>query len=268
MSGLPVLHDIGAVWATKNHLLPVVASGATFIQNGMAYGTAVVGAGTYKLPDDGLPMYVRATGDVIVTTAAGVHVLSMSSGTRAEFIPISSTSWIVGGSFSTVGSIPIPLTAWREITSNDITNASGNGGVLATDTTPTLETVNGDTDGQLRMLWASSNSDAVATQVPLPPDFDPTQDLVLHIRGQVLGSDDEAVMSLDSFFNEGDTKVEDDSVAWNNDVSAIADRPITIAAADIPSNAATVSLELTPGTHATETLTIYSTWLTYKKKLV
>lgn len=72
--------------------------------------------------------------------------------------------------------IPIPLTSWREVSSNDIPAISdtpltddpaGMGGLLAKNTTPNLEFTNGDTDSALRLEWAASNSDPIATQIPL-----------------------------------------------------------------------------------------------------
>jgi len=70
------------------------------------------------------------------------------------------------------GFIPVSLASVREITTGAFINAAGNGGVLATDTTPILNTINGDTDGAWRLAWAASNSDAIGFQVPLPPDID------------------------------------------------------------------------------------------------
>lgn len=280
MSGLPTLHDIGGVIMTKNNVIQDPGTGNTFNQNGMAYGTATVGAGTYKLPDDGLPMYVRATGAVTINSLAGTTVAVLATGQIAECHPLTSTTWAAtifdtGSAASlkelettlltTQGFIDLPLDGWREVTSNDITNAAGNGGVLATDSTPTLEYVNGDTDSQIRVLWAGGNADALARQVTLPPDLDRTQPIVLNVRGVMGGENDAPVLDVDTFFNEGDTKVEDATAAWDNSVSV---RTATIASADIPANAATVSIEITPGTHATDAMVMYSSYLTYTKKLL
>jgi hypothetical protein len=274
MSVLPTLHDIGAVIMTKNNVIQDPGTGNTFNQNGMAYGTATVGAGTYKLPDDGLPMYVQATGAVTVTSAAAVTIVTLSSGQVGLFLPLTATTWactvlatgnIVTTLTSTQGFIDLPLDGWREVASNDITNAAGNGGVLATDTTPTLEYVNGDTDSQIRVLWAGGNADPLARQISLPPDLDRTQPIVINLRGVMGGENDAPVMDIDTFFNEGDTKVEDATAAWDNSVSA---RTATIAAADIPAAAATMSVELTPGAHATDAMVLYSSYVTYTKKLL
>lgn len=90
---IPVLHDIGAVHMTKNNVIQDPGTGGTFKQNGMAYGTATVGAGTYKLPDGGLPMFVQSTGAVYINSVAGVRAGYLASGQLGLFTPLSSTTW-------------------------------------------------------------------------------------------------------------------------------------------------------------------------------
>jgi hypothetical protein len=60
--------------------------------------------------------------------------------------------------------------------------------------------------------------------------------------------------------NEGDTKIEGVSAALS---SSFAEKTITIAAADIPVGAQTLSVELTPGSHTTDTIVLSSLWLEY-----
>lgn len=265
MSANTFLNDYGrALGPGGNHTIAAPSSGGTFKQKGMAFGTATVGTGTFKLPDNGLPMFVKTTGTATLTNFAGTHVVTMNTGQLQLLLPTSSTTWATLGG-SQAGFIDLPLSGWREISSNDVINAAGNGGVLATDTTPTLETVNGDTDGQLRVLWAAGNADALARQITLPTDLDRTQPIVVHFRGTMSDSNDTPVMDIDTFFDEGDTKVEDATGVWGPSVS---DRTATIAAADIPSSAATMSIEITPGAHASDTMALYASWLTYTKKVV
>ncbi len=73
------------------------------------------------------------------------------------------------------------------------------------------------------------------------------------------------MISADSYFNEADTKVEDDSTACG---SAFAEETITIGAADVPSGAQTLSVELTPGAHTTDTLKVSAIWLEYTRALL
>lgn len=260
---LPVLHDIGAAYMTKNNLIATPSSGGTFVQNGMAFGTSVVGAGTFVLPDGGLPMYVQATGTATITSVAGTTIGTLLSGNVKLFWPLSSTTWTSATFGTSQGFIPLPLTGWREITTNDIGNATNNGGVLATDTTPTLEYVNGNTDSQMRILWATSNVDPIATQITLPPDLDRTQPIVLNVRQVASGDTDLVKFELDSFFDEGDTLVSD--VVSDEATSTVANATATIAAADVPDTATTLSIEITPPAHTNDTLTIYATWITYTR---
>jgi len=161
------------------------------------------------------------------------------------------------------GFIPVPLTALREVVSNDVPNAAEHGGTLAKDTTPILEFISGDTDSCLRLNWAASNADPVMFQVPIPPDLDEAQDITLHCRIASAGTTNAVGFDVDSYFNEGDTKVED--ATQTNQTATYADKTATIAAADIPAGAATLTCELTPVAHATDALYLTAVWLTYKK---
>jgi hypothetical protein len=161
------------------------------------------------------------------------------------------------------GFIPVPLTSLREVFSNAITNIAGNGGVLASDTTPVLNFTNGDTDSALRVLWAATNVDPVIFQVPLPPDLDEASNVEVHFRAAMEGATDTPVISADSYFNEGDTKVEDDSAAVTG--TTYAEYIITIAAADVPAGAQTMTVELTPGAHGDDDLYMTAVWVEYQR---
>lgn len=160
------------------------------------------------------------------------------------------------------GFIPVPLASVRELSSGSFINAAGNGGILATDTTPILNTINGDTDGAWRLAWAASNSDLVGFQVPLPPDLDEASVVEIHLRAYMAGATDTPVISADSYFDESDTKVEDDSAALD---ATPTERIITIAAADVPAGAQTLSVELTPGAHTTDILYVTAIWVEYTR---
>lgn len=293
-TGHRFLTDYGkAISAGGDYVIAPPSSGGTFAQRGLAFGTSTVGAGTYILPDNGLPMYVRATGAVTITSAAPVTVATLASGQAALCIPLTSTTWAAtifdtGSSASleeletslttSLGVIPIPLTAWREVVSNDVAalgtaGTTGSGGVLATDTTPTLEYVNGDTDSSLRVLWAASNNDPLVTQVMLPFDCDVTQPLLFKANGIMSGATDAPVLSLDTYFRDGSgtvtSKIEDDTAAFSDAADTVV---ATIAAADIPVVASGIpvfiTVEITPGAHTTNTLALFGTYLQYTKKLL
>ena len=70
---------------------------------------------------------------------------------------------------------------------------------------------------------------------------------------------------LDTYFNEGDTKVQDSTttVAVSDVYTEVT---ATIANADIPSGAQTCTIELTPIAHDSDTLWCTGTWITYTKQ--
>lgn len=162
------------------------------------------------------------------------------------------------------GFIPVNLMAIQE---SDATNTVA---YLSVATTPILDLVNGDTDSALHINWVASNSDAIIFQVLLPPDFDDTEDLVLHIDCLIDAAtpativDTTAVINADSYFNVGDTKVSDASAAINSET--LVDRTITIAAADIPTSAKYLTIELTPDAHTTDVIEIYGMWFVYSRR--
>ena len=160
------------------------------------------------------------------------------------------------------GFIPVSLASVRELSSGSFLNAAGNGGILATDTTPILNTINGDTDGAWRLAWAASNSDEVGFQVPLPPDLDEASAVEVHLRAYMAGATDTPVIDIDSYFDEGDTKVEDASTALD---ATPTEKIITIAAGDVPAGAQTLSVALTPGAHTTDILYVTAIWVEYTR---
>jgi hypothetical protein len=72
------------------------------------------------------------------------------------------------------GFIPLALADAREVSSNATINAAGNGGLLASDTTPVFQRVNGATDKALRLNWAATNVDEITWSFAYPPDLDDT----------------------------------------------------------------------------------------------
>lgn len=132
-------------------------------------------------------------------------------------------------------------------------------------TTPKLDMANGDTDSGLLVTWAAENVDPVLFQVPLPPDLNTGKDLVIHLRAKMGGATDTPVINSDAYFNEGDTKVEDASAALG---AAYAEKTITIAAADIPAGAQTLTVELTPGAHDNDTIVLSALWIEYQAQLL
>lgn len=149
--------------------------------------------------------------------------------------------------------IGIPLFTVYE---SDATNAT----ILSGATTPTVDMANGDTDSGIVMTWVASNSDAIIFQTPLPPNLDVSADIVVHFRAKSGGATDTPTIASDAYFNEGDTKVEDVSAALG---AAYAEKTITIGNADITAGDQTLTVELTPGAHTTDTIVLSAIWIEY-----
>ena len=144
-------------------------------------------------------------------------------------------------------------------------NIAANGGVLASDTTPVLSAINDATDGCQRVLWAASNSDQVIFQTALPPDLNDAANIVVHVRAAMAGVTDTPTITVDSFFDEGDTKVVDATGAITG--ATYAEYTATIAAADFPASQ-TLTVGLTPGAHTTDTLAVTAVWIEYTRKVL
>ena len=127
-------------------------------------------------------------------------------------------------------------------------------------TDPILDMTNGDTDSALRWTWAAASVEEILVQVPLPPNLDVSADIVLHMRTAKDANANTVTLASDCYFNEGDTKVEDVTSTIGQ---AAAETTITIAAADVPAGAQTLTIELTPSAHAGDALYLYATWLEY-----
>jgi len=247
---------------------------------GIAVGAALYGVASGRVDDAGtgstlgIALEVATAQDDIIevavqatksTTAATVSVLD--SGAYFAQATVELVLAEIGLHINSVQAfIPVPLASIREAGTNDIINAAGIGGVMSKDSTPNFEYTNGDTDSALRLQWAASNSDPIVFQVPLPPDLDEAGDIVIHFRAAMAGAVDTPVISADSYLNEGCTKISDDSAAVTGTTPA--EYVITIAAADVPAGSQTLTVELTPGAHTTDTLEIYAVWIEYKRTLL
>lgn len=188
MSVLPTLHDIGAVIMTKNDVIQDPLTGNTFVQNGMAYGTATVGAGTYKLPDNGLPMYVRATGAVTITSATSVTVATLLSGQAALFIPLTSTTWaatIFDTGVDSEGTITVPL---MSITGED-------GTVLAKQATTTSGWTQLSNKNVVLNIPVNATNEAFSFSVSAPSDLDTTLPVYVDIFATKAADND--VLTID-----------------------------------------------------------------------
>jgi len=249
------------------------------VSSAIARGTLLYAAADGKVSDAssgsvlGVALEAAVTGKIIevaadyrkATTAAGTSLADTGTFTEAATVE-AALAEIYQDSKSVQCFVPIPLASLREASTFNVGNASANGGLLASDTTPILSAINGATDGCQILSWAASNGDQVVFQTPLPPDLDDTADLVVHFRTKSAGTTDAVGFTVDSFFNEGDTKVVDTSAT--NQTATWAEKIATIAAADVPAGAQTLTIGLTPAAHTTDIMYCSAIWLEYKRTIL
>lgn len=163
------------------------------------------------------------------------------------------------------GFIPLNLVDAREVSTNATINAAGNGGLLASDTTPILQRVNGATDKALRLNWAASNVDEIAWSFVYPPDLDEAQPVEVHVLAAMAGSSDTPVLTVGYFEGVGDTDAGGATAAVTG--VAVAEYSVSIAAVDVGLTPKAASVSLVPGTHGTDALYLYAAWIEYTRKI-
>lgn len=156
--------------------------------------------------------------------------------------------------------IPISLTAWREVdSSGDVSNIAGNGGILASDTTPIYR---GDAAETQEISWATGNADPLSTSLMLPPDVDGSVaaylDLFLYS-----GSTDAASFTVETGWDGGAlvSDTADDSASKSATAHTVT---ATVAAADVPASPSVLTIALTPPAHATNAIGLLGARLRYK----
>jgi hypothetical protein len=229
-------------WNARLGEVPGMWSGATAVDGTTgSWLSASVGA-----------LYLR----LVSSTETRLYVKKAATGATTDWQVLYSTN-------GAKGFIDVPLASLRELASNDIVNVAGDAGVLAVNSTPILQKVNGATDGAMRLAWAASNNDLVSFQFSVPPDLDDTADVSVKVRAASAGTTDTPTIGVDSWWGFGDTKIADATAAVTG--TTIATYTATIAAADVDA-ANTCTINFTPAAHTTDILYVYAIWLEYSKK--
>jgi len=261
MSANTVLSKIGSAYSPEGNGIPVpIASGEIFQQDGIAYQIWTQPAGTYILPDNGLPMFVRATGLATITSELGTVVAVLSAGEVKLFVPLTETTWGTVGGGNGYGYFDIPLNAFRETSSGNVGNAAANGGLLASDTTPILQGSGGGSSKGQRLNWAAGNVDDISASTAVPGDFDGTQDCYIELIG-IGDVDDWDATTVVTNWNGG-VNVTDatDSPAGGTTATVYS---ATVAAADIPDTPLSLSVTITPPAHAADALLLLGVRVRY-----
>jgi hypothetical protein len=139
-----------------------------------------------------------------------------------------------------------------------------NGGILDYRSTPSLDSTSHGSDGDNSdvITWAAANVDPIKVSLALPSHVDKDGDIVIKTR-IAGGGNDSVGFSVETWFNEGDTKVTDTSTT--NALATYAEVTTTIDSDDIPSGAGTITIILIPVAHATDALELTSCMLTASK---
>jgi hypothetical protein len=165
------------------------------------------------------------------------------------------------------GYIPLPLTGVREIGANDIPNTATNaGGVLAKNTTPILERVNGATDKALRITWAANDVDEIVfPSFVYPPDLDDTAPVLVNlVVAKDTNTNTTTNLAVSYFEGIGDTNAGTSTAAFS--VSTLATYSVTIAASDVGASPAVATIGLTPAAHANDAIRLFGAYVSYTRK--
>lgn len=155
--------------------------------------------------------------------------------------------------------IAVSLNDFREATTGDVANIAGNGGLLASDTTPTL--TGASTGITQRITWAASNVDQILCQFALPEDFDGREDVLVELWVSSGGTTDLSSFGVATAW-DGGTSVSD--TATDTAASATVHKiTARIAAADIPDSPSYFSMTLIPAAHTTDTMLLDAVRMTF-----
>jgi len=171
--------------------------------------------------------------------------------------------------------IPLDICAFREVATNAIQNLAAHGGILASDSTPILERVNGATDRALRLKWVINDVAEIAhPPVPLPPDRDPAEDVIVHLLLARDGTTDDCDIDVLAFSNgvtgttyAADTEMGGKTAALTADANIIVEATVTLTSTNVIGPPGMLTLSLLPDAHTTNIIYLYGAWIEFTRKL-
>ncbi len=162
------------------------------------------------------------------------------------------------------GYIPLPLTAWRIIATNDIAaKNAADGGTISLDTDPTLKRVNGATDKKIRLAWAATSVIEIAFDFVYPPDLDDAANVEVHILAAMEAANDTPVIGISFFEAVGDTNAGGNTAAITG--TTVTEYSVAIAHANVGATPKAASIGIIPAAHGTDALYIYGAWIEYTR---
>jgi hypothetical protein len=223
------------------------------VVRGTGFQVARSAGGTFDITLDELPNSpVAFFGAVRNYTTYGASQVSLG-----EYNTVTGVfQMFTSGVTQETGLIQCPLSAWQELAAGVHINLAGHGGILAVDSTPAL-TVTATVPS---LTWVAGNADAIHFTTAIPEDLDITQDVTFHM----IGTNAEAAPNATAITTSwaGGAAVTDAVAAHT---AARTEKTATIAAADLAAAPGALSIVVTPGAHAAQSLIIEAMWFEYKK---
>lgn len=163
------------------------------------------------------------------------------------------------------GTIQLDITSLREIASNDIQALAAHGGLLASDSDPSLARVNGATDKALRVIWDTANDTDEVQFAPVakPADLDASSDLTIHLWAAMAGATDTPTIDVQVYDGTGDTEMGGATGAITGTTPA--EYTVTIANANVAAAPGMLNIALVPGAHTNDALYLYAAWIEYTR---
>lgn len=261
-------------------------------------GNGILAFGT-TVPSDGAAGYASGCLFMDTDASAGAQLfVNEGSATSADFnaIPTASSTGAAdigiadAGSFtaqttveaaiqeiyqsiiSTQVVVPMRLDSFREVDGNKDVGNSSAPGILASNTTPTLEATT--TTEHMTSRWVTGNVDQIAIGITLPEDIDDTADAYVDLYVQANTTDQAPTFTVETSWlsaaangvGTAGSLVTDTATAVTS--TGIQEITATIGSGDVPAGAVGLTLGLTPATHGTSEFTLYGARFRYKRKLL
>lgn len=195
----------------------------------------------YDVPDTEMALRVTKGGADLTTIAADGTI------TGAKF------------RFPTPGAIQLRLLSARLAA---LGNIAAIGGLLATDTAPSIGARNGATDPGIRISWASSHSEVIVLEGEVPDDADITVAASLKLLLSYAGATNTAAVAAAVFVGVGGSNIGGSTSVLTASVVEYS-IPLTLPAGAPGSQ---VVATLTPGAHTTDILRLDNARITYTRR--
>jgi hypothetical protein len=204
---------------------------------------------------------------------AGTGIYFHQSNTELHFPSGTSLVLDAGASFANAtsqgtGRINFDLFSARLIASNNIPNtaATPSGGLLTSNTAPSIARTNGATDKSIVVSWVATS--VIELQLPtvyLPVDMDVTQACTLNILAAMATTTgpDTPTVAFGLWDGIGGSNVGGNTGAVTGTTAAV--YSFSVAANTLTANSV-ISCQLTPGTHANDAVNLYAAWISFTKK--